>query len=84
MIPDKNMWDEITEYSKRMTSFYESLFIKGIMSGKFIKHDPKKRAVSLFSALQGITPFLLMNKNFETEKAAQNLVSVFVDEILKP
>lgn len=83
MIPDKNMWDEITAYSKKMTSFYESLFIKGIMSGRFIKHDPKNRSVSLFSALQGITPFLLMNEKFETEKAAQNLISIFVDEILK-
>ena len=83
MIPDKDMWDEITAYSKKMTAVYESLFIKGIMSGRFIKHDPKSRAVNLFAALQGITPFLLMNENFETEKAAQNLISIFVDEILK-
>ena len=83
MIMQKEKWKEITEYSKKMTSFYESLFIKGIISGKLLKHDPKSRAVSLFSSLQGITVFLVMNENFETEHAAKNLISVFVDEIIK-
>lgn len=83
MIPQKIMWNEITQYTKNMTSFLESLFIKGIISGKFIKHDPKSRAITLFSALDGITAYLIMNENFSVQSAAENFEKVFISDIIK-
>lgn len=83
MIREEKTWDDLSDYSKKITSFFEGMFIKGIMSGVFIKHNPKSRAVALFSALQGITPFLVMNKDFKTANAVEYLCSVFIDEIIK-
>ena len=83
MIPQKEMWNDIKDYTKKMTSFYESLFIKGIMSSRFIKHDPKSRAITLFSALDGIMAYLVMNENFSVETALENFEKVFISDILK-
>lgn len=83
IINEKNLWSVTGRYSKIMTSFFETLYIKGIMSGRFIKHDPQSRAVALFSSLEGIKAYLATNENFKTDRAAKNLISIFVDEILQ-
>lgn len=83
MIPQKEMWIEVSSYTKKMISFFESLFIKGILSGKFINHDPKSRAITLFSALDGITAYLVMNEKFSSKEAAENFEKVFIYDIIK-
>lgn len=82
ILNNEAMWVEIEDYAKLMTSFLESLFIKGIIAGKLKKHDTMSRAIALFSALDGITVYLAMSNNFTVEQAISHFEKVFIDEIL--
>lgn len=82
VLANEALWGEIEDYSKQMTSFFKSLFIKGTVQSVFKKHDPLSRAILLFSSLDGITGYMVMSSNFSSERASKHFEKVFIEEIL--
>ena len=83
ILSEINLWSHINDYSEKMVEFYEFMFLKGIDNDEMKFHDAKERAVSLFSASDGVTPYLVMSKGITAQKTAKQFYSIFVEEIKK-
>lgn len=75
------MWPLFEEYSSAMVHFFEIIYREGIQWGEFHEHDARSRAVSYYSALNGITATLAMSKDISVEKPAHSFEQVFIKEI---
>jgi AcrR family transcriptional regulator len=82
MVAQAVLWKEMEYYFEGMVLFYESLLIKGIESGEFRTHDTKSRAVILFSSIDGILAYLIMNKTLTVEKASEYFNELFINDII--
>lgn len=63
-----DMWALYEDYYNKMESFLTSLFERGIREGKLIRHNAKASSVTLLSALDGISVYLIMNKSLKTDE----------------
>ena len=80
-LQNKLLWTSLNQYAKDMTAFFEGLFIKGIMTGKFKKHNPKSRAIALFAMLDGVIIYLVTNEEITIEYLANQIYELFINEI---
>lgn len=83
MLSKIELWKQIAGYSGKMLQFYEFLFLKGIDSGELTYHDARSRAIALFGAMDGITPYLVMSKEITAQIAANSIEDVYITPILK-
>lgn len=83
MLSKIELWNQIAQYSGKMLQFYEYMFLKGIDSNEFIYHDARSRAVALFGAMDGITPYLVMSKEITAQIAAKSIEDIYINPIIK-
>lgn len=83
MLSRIELWNQIAQYSGKMLQFYEFLFLKGIDMEELNYHDARSRAVSLFGAMDGITPYLVMSKEITAQIAAKSIEDVYINPIIK-
>lgn len=76
------MWPLLNDYSTMMISFYERQFKEGINRQKFREHDPLSQATSLFTALEGATPYLIISGQLTPKGVAKQLEATFIDVLL--
>lgn len=76
------MWPLLDSYSNEMISFYERLFTEGIKKGKLREHHAPSQATSLFAALDGATPYLIMSSQLTPESVAKQFEKTFIDALL--
>jgi len=71
-------------YIENYISVLEALFQKGIDQEEFICHNPKGRAISLISALDGILVYLVLDQKIKLEESIKNFIEVFLEPLKKP
>jgi AcrR family transcriptional regulator len=69
-------------YSETMIQFYQQLFIKGMQSGEFRRHDSYSRALALAMALDGAVGYLMIDKKANPKNFIHHLITQFVQDIL--
>ena len=72
----------IAEYGATMVDYFASLLQRGIEVGELKQHDIEALALSLTSALDGITVFLLSAEEFRVDRTAAQFERVFLHPIL--
>ncbi len=83
MLSKIELWKQIASYSEHMLQFYEFMFLKGIDMNEFVFHDAKSRAIALFAAIDGISPYLVMSKDITAQSAAKSIEEVYINPIVK-
>lgn len=78
----RDLWGMYEEYSKGMLKFFEDIYNKGIEDGVFVQHDVKASAVTLMSALDGVTAYLIMSSRFKLEDVVGSFKEKFVNSLL--
>ncbi|MDP4092637.1 MAG: TetR/AcrR family transcriptional regulator [Bacillota bacterium] len=68
------------KYVEDYISSVEALFKKGIDSDEFIMHDPRGSAISLISALDGVTIYMTLDKKMKLE----DISNYFIDRLIEP
>lgn len=77
------LWNMYAGYMKKVIKFYQDLLQKGIDSGEFIPHSTYDHALILMSALDGITGYLVMNKNLDEKEIISIYEKKFIHDILQ-
>ena len=81
MLAQNTMWPMIDGYSSEMIGFYESILRKGVETGKLRNHDVKARATALFSALDGVSGYVVMCDSLSVETITEQFIEVFLRDL---
>jgi AcrR family transcriptional regulator len=81
MIADKSLWESMTLYTEEMVSFYEFMLKKGIENNLLKDHDTKSRALLLFTSLDGIIGYLVMDEKLSLTQLSDYFYTVFLKEL---
>jgi AcrR family transcriptional regulator len=81
IMSNKEVWTEMESYLNYITNFYNEMLVFGIAQGELKEHDTYSRAIAIASSLDGITPYLIMSKEFTSNKVADLLIKTYINEI---
>lgn len=82
MLSCRDMWPLIEDYTMQMSEFFAFMFTRGIETGEFRPHEARSRAIALFSALDGVTAYMVMDSTFTPTKTAEAMEAVFTDDLM--
>jgi AcrR family transcriptional regulator len=78
-----DMWPIFEDYFNKMEGLMIGLFEKGIREGSFIEHNAKSGAITLLSALDGISIYLIMNKSLNSDEIIRHFEEKFVTPLIR-
>jgi len=78
LIDNPSLGEMYESYAKSAIGFYQGLFQRGIDTGEFIPHDAYESAVALMAAVDGIVMYMMMDKEFDTNKIIKIFQGRFV------
>jgi AcrR family transcriptional regulator len=81
MIADKTLWKSMAQYTSETVAFYEFMLKKGIENKLLKNHDTGSRALLLFTSLDGIIGYLIMDENLSVTGLSKDFYNIFIKEL---
>jgi AcrR family transcriptional regulator len=81
IMSNRETWIEMESYLNYVINFYNEMLSSGIAHGELKKHDTKSRAIAMASSLDGVTPYLIMNKSLTYKNVANRFIHTYITEI---
>ena len=83
VLADESQWAAYAQWGERVVAGLESLFERGVEGGLMREHDCRARALSLMSALDGVTAYLVLGDYLDPAEVAVRMERTFIEEIEK-
>ncbi|MBN2041066.1 MAG: TetR/AcrR family transcriptional regulator [Spirochaetes bacterium] len=81
-LSNKNIYNIYNNYAFQYISFFKSLYEKGISNNEFISFDTQSISCALLAAIDGITGYVVLDKNLSLEGVIRDFDKVFIKQYL--
>jgi AcrR family transcriptional regulator len=75
------LWQMYADYTNEYVGFFETLYQQGIEKGEFAEHPPYQSAITLTTAMDGITGHLVINPNLQIKTIIRHFQNKFVHSL---